>query len=184
MLPVAALAISQTEEVANLARAARVLQVTSLLIIWQPVTPSIAYLLSDSARLLRRAFDARMRRLGVTGPQARLLLVLGLHEGQNQGFYAEQLDVEAITLCRMLDRMAEAGLIERRRDPADRRAWRVHLTLAGHDLLPQLREGVAPMVDAMLAGVEASDRERFGQLLEQVRANLTREFTPEAAANG
>jgi DNA-binding MarR family transcriptional regulator len=148
------------------------------------MTPSIAYLLSDSARLLRRAFDARMRELGVTGPQARLLLVLGLHEGQNQGFYAEQLDVEAITLCRMLDRMEEAGLIERRRDPADRRAWRVHLTPSGHDLLPQLREGVAPMVDTMLGGLSAVDRERFGQMLEKVRANLTRELLAEVPANG
>lgn len=148
------------------------------------MTPSIAYLLSDSARLLRRAFDARMRELGVTGPQARLLLVLGLHEGQNQGFYAEQLDVEAITLCRMLDRMEEAGLIERRRDPADRRAWRVHLTRSGQDLLPQLREGVAPMVDTMLGGLSAAERERFGQMLEQVRANLTRELLAEVPANG
>ena len=64
------------------------------------MTPSVAYLLGDSARLLRRAFDLRVRAKGVTGPQARLLLVLGLHEGQNQGFYAEQLDVEAITLAR------------------------------------------------------------------------------------
>jgi MarR family transcriptional regulator for hemolysin len=148
------------------------------------MTPSVAYLLSDSARLLRRAFDARMRALGVTGPQARLLLVLGLHEGQNQGFYAEQLDVEAITLCRMLDRMEEAGLLERRRDPADRRAWRVHLTAAGQALLPQLRDGVAPMVETMLAGLDPAERERFGHLLEQVRSNLTRELTPEVATHG
>lgn len=148
------------------------------------MTPSVAYLLSDSARLLRRAFDARMRALGVTGPQARLLLVLGLHEGQNQGFYAEQLDVEAITLCRMLDRMEEAGLLERRRDPADRRAWRVHLTEAGQALLPQLRDGVAPMVETMLAGLDPAERERFGHLLEQVRSNLTRDLTPEVATHG
>ena len=148
------------------------------------MTPSVAYLLSDSARLLRRAFDARMRALGVTGPQARLLLVLGLHEGQNQGFYAEQLDVEAITLCRMLDRMEEAGLLERRRDPADRRAWRVHLTAAGQALLPQLRDGVAPMVETMLAGLDPAERERFGHLLEQVRSNLTRDLTPEVATHG
>jgi DNA-binding MarR family transcriptional regulator len=148
------------------------------------MTPSIAYLLSDSARLLRRAFDARMRALGVTGPQARLLLVLGLHEGQNQGFYAEQLDVEAITLCRMLDRMEEAGLIERRRDPADRRAWRVHLTEAGQALLPELREGVAPMVETMLSGLDGAERERFGEMLEQIRANLTRELLPQEVVHG
>ncbi|MFN9375931.1 MAG: MarR family winged helix-turn-helix transcriptional regulator, partial [Novosphingobium sp.] len=121
---------------------------------------------------MRRAFDLRVRAKGVTGPHARLLLVLGLPAGQNQGCYAEQLDVEAITLGRMLDRMEEAGLIERRRDPADRRAWRVHLTAAGQDLLPHLREDIAPMVEAMLAGVTAADRDRLAALLEQVRANL------------
>lgn len=148
------------------------------------MTPSVAYLLSDSARLLRRAFDARVRTLGVTGPQARLLLVLSLHEGQNQGFYAEQLEVEAITLCRMLDRMEEGGLIERRRNPADRRAWQVHLTAAGQDLLPPLREGISPMVDAMLHGIGDADREQFGRLLEQVRANLTRALQPQEAVHG
>ncbi|MCZ8322920.1 MAG: MarR family winged helix-turn-helix transcriptional regulator [Novosphingobium sp.] len=144
----------------------------------------LAYLLSDAARLLRRAFDARMRAMGVTGPQARLLLVLGLHEGENQGFYADRLDVEAITLCRMLDRMEDAALIERRRDPADRRAWRVHLTPAGRDLLPRLREGVAPMVEAMLTDLSEDDRARLGAMLELVRGNLARSLEPEVVAHG
>ena len=148
------------------------------------MTTPIAYLLSDSARLLRRAFDGRMRALGVTGPQARLLLVLGLHEGENQGFYAERLEVEAITLCRMLDRMEDASLIERRRDPADRRAWRVHLTAAGQALLPQLREGVAPLVEDMLAGLDEPDRERLGDVLERVRTNLSRSLEPAVTTHG
>lgn len=144
----------------------------------------LAYLLSDSARLLRRAFDARVRAMGVTGPQARLLLVLGLHEGENQGFYADRLDVEAITLCRMLDRMEDAALIERRRDPADRRAWRVHLTAAGQDLLPRLREGISPMIADMLGGLDDSDRARLSEMLELVRSNLARSLEPELVAHG
>lgn len=148
------------------------------------MSPSIAYLLSDSARLLRRTFDMQVRAVGVTGPQARLLLLLGLHEGQNQGFYAEQLDVEAITLGRMLDRMEEAGLIERRRDPADRRAWRVHLTESGQQRLPRLRDSVAPMVEAMLAGLSEGQREQLAQTLEQVRANLNQTLEPEVPTHG
>jgi DNA-binding MarR family transcriptional regulator len=144
----------------------------------------MAYLLGDSARLLRRAFDARMRALGVTGPQARLLLVLGLHEGQNQGFYADQLEVEAITLCRMLDRMEDAALIERRRDPTDRRAWRVHLTAAGNALLPKLREAVAPLVEDMLAGLEEAERVQLGAVLERIRTNLSQSLEPEVAVHG
>lgn len=148
------------------------------------MSPSVAYLLSDSARLLRRTFDMRVRGQGVTGPQARLLLLLGLHEGQNQGFYAEQLDVEAITLGRMLDRMEEAGLIERRRDPADRRAWRVHLTANGQQILPRLREAVAPMVETMLAGLDEAARDQLAQMLEQVRSNLNQTLEPEVIAHG
>lgn len=126
----------------------------------------------------------QVRAAGVTGPQARLLLLLGLHEGQNQGFYAEQLDVEAITLGRMLDRMEEAGLIERRRDPADRRAWRVHLTESGQQRLPRLRDSVAPMVEAMLAGLSEGQREQLAQTLEQVRANLNQTLEPEVPTHG
>lgn len=70
---------------------------------------SYIYQMGDSSRLLRRAFDARMRQLGVTGPQARLLLELSKAEGENQGHYAERLEVEPITLCRMVDRMEESG---------------------------------------------------------------------------
>ena len=145
---------------------------------------SLPYLLSDSARLLRRAFDARVRMLGMTSRQARLLLILHVTEGENQGYYAELLEVEPISLTRMIDRMEEAGLIERRRDPADRRAWRVHLTPAGLDLLPELREGIAPMVEAMLAGFGEAERDQLGRMLELVRVNLNTALEPEVAAHG
>jgi len=99
---------------------------------------SAAYLLSDTARLLRRAFDERVRQLDLTSTQARLLLILSRDEGQNQAFYAERLEVEPISLCRLLDRMVATGRIERRPDPADRRAWRVFLTADGHKIIKQV----------------------------------------------
>lgn len=134
---------------------------------------SLPYLLSDSARLLRRAFDARVRTLGMTSRQARLLLILHVTEGENQGYYAELLEVEPISLTRMVDRMEEAGLIERRRDPADRRAWRLFLTDRSRCVIDQVRDSLTGLEDEMLAGLEPQQREALGQMLESIRENFS-----------
>lgn len=145
---------------------------------------NIGYLLSDRSRLLRRAFDDRVRAVGVTGPQARLLMFLSRNEGENQGFYAEQLDVEPITLCRMVDRMADAGLIERRRDPADRRAWRLHLTDKSNAMIAGLRECVDRLIEEMLAGISPTDRETFARILTAIGTNLGDRRDSRVTANG
>ncbi len=141
-------------------------------IICLTVMITAAYLLSDSARLLRRLFDARVRQLGMTSSQARLLLMLEHSEGENQGFYAERLEVEPISLCRLIDRMEESGLLERRRDPADRRAWRVHLTDRSRQVIDQVRAGLAGMEEEMLHGLDHGERASLIALLEKVRANF------------
>ena len=142
------------------------------------------YLLSDTARQLRRAFDARVRKLGMTSAQARLLLLLDHSEGENQGFYAERLEVEAISLCRLIDRMEEAGLIERRRDPADRRAWRVHLTERSRQVIDQVRAGLDGMEEEMLTGLNRDERGNLLALLEKVRANFVDPRGVGALAHG
>ena len=134
---------------------------------------SLPYLLSDSARLLRRAFDARVRTLGMTSPQARLLLILHVTEGENQGFYAERLEVEPISLTRMIDRMEEAGLLERRRDPADRRAWLLFLTDRSRQLIDQVRACLAGLEDEMLTGLDAAQRAALAGMLETIRVNFS-----------
>ncbi len=145
---------------------------------------NIGYLLSDRSRLLRRAFDDRVRSVGVTGPQARLLLFIARTEGENQGFYADQLDVEPITLCRMVDRMADAGLIERRRDPADRRAWRLHLTDKSKAMVLGLRDCVDRLIEETLAGVSAADRENFARILTTIGTNLGVRRESKVSVNG
>ncbi|HTN15262.1 MAG TPA: MarR family transcriptional regulator [Sphingomonadaceae bacterium] len=133
----------------------------------------IGFLLADNSRLARWAFDQQVRAAGVTGPQARLLLMLDRVPGENQGYYAEQLEVEAITLCRMVDRLEEGELVERRRDPGDRRAWRLHLTDRSRAMVAQIRHEADALVDTMLAGVPENDRAEFRRLLKIVGANLT-----------
>lgn len=145
---------------------------------------SIAYLLADSARLLRRAFDARVRELGMTSPQARLLLILARTEGENQGFYAERLEVEPISLARMIDRMADGGLLERRPDPADRRAWRVHLTEQARDIVDAVRRAAGPLEDLLLTGLDPDQRAALARSLQAVRTNLSALREQEANSHG
>jgi DNA-binding MarR family transcriptional regulator len=136
------------------------------------MSDSIGFLLGDVSRLMRRRFDERARSIGVTRPQWRALTALSRAEGINQGALAERLEVEAITLCRMIDRLEEAGLVERRRAPADRRAWHIYLTSKSRPLLDQLRELGAELSDRALSGVSENQRHEMTAMLETIRANL------------
>ncbi len=141
---------------------------------------SLAFLISDAARLIRRRFDARARALGVSRAQWQVLFALSRLEGSNQTALADHLEVETITLCRMVDRLEEAGLVERRADPADRRAWRLHLTAAAHPLLGKLRLVGEEVVDSALAGIGEETRTLLAEGLTQLRANLSSR-APEAS---
>ena len=145
------------------------------------MTDSLGFLISDLSRLLRKRFDERARLIGVTRQQWRTLSVLKRHEGSNQGMLAELLEVEPITLGRMIDRLEEAGWVERRRDPGDRRVWRIHLTDAAQPILLQLKTiADALFVDAA-EGISPDDQAKLHALLEQLRANLNPDQSNEAA---
>ncbi len=134
---------------------------------------SVALLVADSSRFFRRRFDARARRIGVSRAQWQVLFALSRNEGINQAGLAEALDVETITVGRMVDRLADAGLVERRADPADRRAWRLHLTDRAHPILEELRSvGEIVMAEA-LAGFSPAELETMGTLLTRLRSNLS-----------
>jgi DNA-binding MarR family transcriptional regulator len=145
---------------------------------------NIGSILADTSRMMRRTFDGRARLIGVTRPQWQVLVTLARNEGIKQGGLAEQLDVEPITVCRMVDRLQEAGLVERRADANDRRSWRLHLTPKAHDMLEQLRPLADTMVEEALDGIDQSDRQKLGELLGQVRQNLSRKLIEQAAMSG
>lgn len=145
---------------------------------------NIGLMLADAARLMRRSFDARARVIGATRPQWQVLSMLRRHEGINQGGLAEILDVEPITVCRMVDRLQEAGLVERRPDPADRRSWRLFTTSKAHILVDQLRPLADAMFEQALEGISAAERTKLVQMLDQIRQNLTRRPTETAVAHG
>jgi DNA-binding MarR family transcriptional regulator len=99
--------------------------------------------------------------------------VLLRHEGINQGGLADILEVEPITAGRMIDRMQDAGLVERRADPADRRAWRLYLTTHGRDLTERLQPLASETSIAALDGVDEADKAHLLATLETMLANLT-----------
>jgi len=127
----------------------------------------IGFLMHDVSRLIRQRFDARSRKLGVTRPQWRALLNLAHDPGMTQAELAERIEVERITACRMVDRLAEAGFVERRADPADRRVWRLHL-------LPPAR-AIVDKLATIGSAIEAEALSHIGdEEARQLTASLTR----------
>ena len=96
---------------------------------------SIGFLINDVARLLRRNLNRRAQELGLSQAQWRALAYLSVQEGVNQVGLADSLEVQPMTLARLIDRLQEAGLVERRPDPDDRRAFRLFLTDKAQPLL-------------------------------------------------
>jgi DNA-binding MarR family transcriptional regulator len=136
------------------------------------MTDSLGFLISDVSRLLRRRFDERARQLGTTRAQWRTLLTLSRNEGLNQGALADLLEVEPITLCRMIDRLEEAGMVERRRDPGDRRAWLLFLTERSKPVLEELKLMAEDLIEGVLSGMNDSARSVLGDSLNLMRSNL------------
>ncbi|MFV8816722.1 MarR family winged helix-turn-helix transcriptional regulator [Haliea sp. E17] len=141
---------------------------------------SIGSVLADVSRLMRRSFDERARSIGVTRAQWQVLTMLRRHEGIRQGGLADLLDVEPITLCRMVDRLQEAELVERRRDPADRRIWRLYLRGKARDLLAELQPLADAVMAEMLEGINQKERNSLRLSLEKLRQNLSRRTVEEA----
>lgn len=135
---------------------------------------TIGTLLAQVSRLMRRQFDVAARQIGVTRPQWQVLTLLARHAGINQGGLADILEVEPITLGRMIDRLQESQMVERRPDPADRRAWRLYLTPRGEDQIERLKPHALETLDAALEGLSVEERRQLMAMLDRMRGNLSR----------
>lgn len=136
------------------------------------MSDSLGFMISDVSRLMRRRFDERARLIGVTRSQWRTLFVVSRNEGANQGVLADMLEVEPITLCRMIDRLEESGLLERRRDPADRRAWQIFLTPKALPLIEKLRVVAEDLFEQAIDGMSQETRAELVRGLETIQTNL------------
>jgi MarR family transcriptional regulator, transcriptional regulator for hemolysin len=102
--------------------------------------------LVESSRLLRNYIENRAKSRGTTRAQWIVLFRLRQQEGLSQVDLADVLELQPISLVRLLDRLVEHGLLERRQDPRDRRANRLFLTASGRQLvddLDSLRDAIA-----------------------------------------
>lgn len=133
----------------------------------------IGFLLHDVARLQRKRFEHHARGIGLTRSQWHVLAYLSRNEGINQTGLADLLEVEPITLSRIVDRLAEAGLVDRTCDPSDRRVRCLRLTEAARPKLQQLRELSEMTRRETLHGVTDGDRERLVGTLLAMRSNLS-----------
>src|SRR6267142_3981338 len=135
--------------------------------------PTLGFLLHDVARLLRKRFEQNARGSGLTRSQWQVLAYLAQNEGINQSGLADLLEIDPITLGRIVDRLQMVGLIERRPNSSDRRVWLLHLTAAARPKLSQLRRLGDVTRGEALAGVPEADTERLLKTLQALKANLT-----------
>jgi DNA-binding MarR family transcriptional regulator len=142
---------------------------------------SVGFLVNDVARLLRRNFNRRAQRLGLSQEQWRTLAYLSRQEGVNQVTLAETLEVQPITLARMIDRLQEAGLIDRRPDPGDRRAFRLYLTAKAQPLLAEMWSIAEETREDATANLSDQRREALIDALRRMKQSLL--DAEEGAAN-
>lgn len=137
-----------------------------------PIEREIAFNISDVARLLRTYADQRAREFGMTRAQWAVLSRVEHSEGLKQCELAEMLDLQPITLTRLIDRLCDGGLIERRSDPDDRRAKRLYLTPAARPVLDGLTRLGKDMMATVLAGIEPTAIEQLLAHLLTLKTNL------------
>ncbi|HUC09406.1 MAG TPA: MarR family transcriptional regulator [Stellaceae bacterium] len=145
---------------------------------------TLGFVLNDVARLMRKRFEqlARAAALGLTRAQAAVLANLARQEGINQVSLAQILELEPITLARLLDRLQAAGLIERRPDPKDRRAHLLYLTQSAYPLLDRIFSLAAAVREDALAGIPEPDRNLLLEMMVRMRVNLIEQSTEAEAA--
>lgn len=134
---------------------------------------SMGFLLHDVSRLMRKNFKRRgVEGMDLTQTHLRVLAHLSRNEGLNQAALADILEIQPITLTRLIDRLEEGNLVERRRDPDDRRAQRLFLTKAAAPIMEQLWKMVADMHEEALAGLSTAVRVGIIKALQTMKNNL------------
>lgn len=139
-----------------------------------PADTSFAYRMHDLTCLFRKHFDRRALRFGLTRAQWRALKAIRRDEGLSQSALADRLELEAIAVGRVVDRLQDAGFVVRRADPADRRRWRLHLTPKAHAVTDDMEVLAQELRGESLRDVDAQELEVFQRVLARIHDNLVR----------
>ena len=135
----------------------------------------LLFLLHDVARLLRVDADKRARLHGMTRAQWAILIWLERQPGISQKELSELLEVEPITVARLIDRLEARGMVERRPDPKDRRIWRLHLLDPAEEVLREIDRQRVSITAMLTAGINETTLENTTEALMRMKANLTQE---------
>lgn len=130
------------------------------------------YLLNDVTRHMRRQFDRRATRFNLTRSQWRALKTLAVDEGISQAELAERIEMEPIPVGRVIDRLQQAGFVERRADPADRRRWRLFLTDKARRVDDDMRVIAQQLREDAFAGIRRADIDLAMDVLNRIKTNL------------
>src|SRR5262245_47309192 len=134
---------------------------------------NLGFLVHDVARLMRKRFEQHARGLGLTRSQWQVLAYLSRNEGISQTGLADLLDIEPITLSRIVDRLVETGFVDRVPHASDRRVWCLRLTEVARPKLKQVRELGEKTRCETLEGVSEADCQRLIKTLLELRSNLS-----------
>ena len=132
----------------------------------------VGFLLHDVSRLLRKRFDQRARGVGLTRAQWRVLVHLAPRQGINQTALAEILELDSVTLGRHIDRLEETAWLERRADPADRRAWQLYLSGKARPILDRMETLAIETQREALVAIPGDEQERLMATLRSIKANM------------
>ena len=136
------------------------------------IDSTFAYLMQDVTRHMRKHFDRRATKFGLTRAQWRALKTIRRNEGLSQTALADYLDMAPIPVGRVIDRLEKAGYVERRADPGDRRCWRLYLTAKAHAVVDEMEVIARGLRDDALDGIARDDFETLLRVLTQLKDNL------------
>jgi Transcriptional regulators len=134
---------------------------------------SLGFLMVDVTRLLRRAFKQRLEGSDLTLAQARALVYIFNQEGVRQVELADQLEVQPITLARLIDQLEEMKLVVRQPDPTDRRAHLIYLTEAAQPHLDAIEEVSAAIRADATRDFSDQEMQLFMSALQKIRSRLS-----------
>lgn len=140
----------------------------------KPYSPQLqfGFLLAETARITRRIIDKRVRSIGMSRAQWVVLSRISRNEGLRQVDLAADLEMEPISIARHIDKLQDAGLVERRADPADRRAYRLHLLPGAMPVLEEVRAVAQSVLEPALAHLTPENLGTLTRSLEELRAAL------------
>ncbi|MCV3210183.1 MarR family transcriptional regulator [Mesorhizobium sp. YC-39] len=133
----------------------------------------LGFLIHDVQRLMRKRFEARASGLGLSSAQWRLMVRVAKEEGITQARLAELLEIEPISVSRLVDRMEEGGWIERRADAADRRVRMIFPTAKASEAYAEVKSLAGEVYEVSLTGVSPEDRRVLIKALDVMVENLT-----------